>query len=104
MTSSNLLSGSSFGFRPIGNGIGGAGKEFREALGGDHVREQFTGGVMVVVAVVAVVVVAGAVVVLIVAVMIVFQKGIAHSLTFPATTAPQLLQLLKHHLNNQNTI
>lgn len=34
--------GSSMGFRPIGKGAGGAGKEFSEALGGNHPREQFT--------------------------------------------------------------
>ena len=30
------------GFRPIGKGAGGAGKEFSEALGGNYPREQFT--------------------------------------------------------------
>ncbi|XP_014675040.1 PREDICTED: exostosin-3-like [Priapulus caudatus] len=34
--------GSGLGFRPIGNGAGGAGKEFSEALGGNVPREQFT--------------------------------------------------------------
>ncbi|XP_055680775.1 exostosin-3 [Lutzomyia longipalpis] len=34
--------GSHMGFRPIGHGVGGAGKEFGEALGGNHPREQFT--------------------------------------------------------------
>ncbi|ALC42125.1 botv [Drosophila busckii] len=34
--------GSHTGFRPIGKGIGGAGKEFSEALGGNYPREQFT--------------------------------------------------------------
>lgn len=34
--------GSHLGFRPIGKGSGGAGKEFAEALGGNHPREQFT--------------------------------------------------------------
>lgn len=34
--------GSGRGFRPIGQGQGGAGKEFSEALGGNHPREQFT--------------------------------------------------------------
>lgn len=34
--------GSSMGFRPIGKGSGGAGKEFSEALGGNYPREQFT--------------------------------------------------------------
>ena len=35
--------GSTIGFRPIGKGEGGAGKEFSEALGGNVPREQFTG-------------------------------------------------------------
>lgn len=30
------------GFRPIGRGAGGAGKEFCESLGGNYPREQFT--------------------------------------------------------------
>lgn len=34
--------GSSYGFRPINKGEGGSGKEFSEALGGNHPREQFT--------------------------------------------------------------
>ncbi|GAB6018668.1 hypothetical protein CHUAL_000344 [Chamberlinius hualienensis] len=34
--------GSGMGFRPIGQGAGGAGKEFSEALGGNVPREQFT--------------------------------------------------------------
>ncbi|XP_036341823.1 exostosin-3-like [Rhagoletis pomonella] len=34
--------GSHMGFRPIGKGSGGAGKEFSEALGGNYPREQFT--------------------------------------------------------------
>lgn len=34
--------GSNIGFRPIGKGVGGTGKEFSEALGGNHPREQFT--------------------------------------------------------------
>lgn len=38
-----VLIGSSYGFRPIGHGVGGAGKEFGEALGGNNPREQFTG-------------------------------------------------------------
>ncbi|GIY72237.1 exostosin-3 [Caerostris extrusa] len=38
----SLLVGSSFGFRPIGSGAGGSGKEFSEALGGNMPREQFT--------------------------------------------------------------
>ena len=37
------LPGSTIGFRPIGKGEGGAGKEFNEALGGNVPREQFTG-------------------------------------------------------------
>lgn len=36
------FSGSGYGFRPIGQGAGGAGKEFSEALGGNYAREQFT--------------------------------------------------------------
>ncbi|XP_003748595.2 exostosin-like 3 [Galendromus occidentalis] len=38
--------GSSFGFRPIGFGAGGSGKEFAEALGGNYPREQFTAVVL----------------------------------------------------------
>ncbi|OQR66419.1 exostosin 3-like [Tropilaelaps mercedesae] len=38
--------GSSFGFRPIGFGAGGSGKEFSEALGGNSPREQFTAVVL----------------------------------------------------------
>lgn len=34
--------GSSYGFRPIGQGAGGSGKEFSEALGGNQAKEQFT--------------------------------------------------------------
>lgn len=34
--------GSHIGFRPVGKGAGGAGKEFSEALGGNNPREQFT--------------------------------------------------------------
>ncbi|XP_055384787.1 exostosin-3 [Condylostylus longicornis] len=34
--------GSHMGFRPIGKGAGGAGKEFSESLGGNYPREQFT--------------------------------------------------------------
>ncbi|GLG98438.1 Exostosin-3 [Gryllus bimaculatus] len=34
--------GSGVGFRPIGRGAGGAGKEFCESLGGNNPREQFT--------------------------------------------------------------
>lgn len=34
--------GSPYGFRPIGGGLGGSGREFSEALGGNSIREQFT--------------------------------------------------------------
>ncbi len=34
--------GSSAGFRPIGGGMGGGGKEFSEAIGGNVPQEQFT--------------------------------------------------------------
>ncbi|XP_041360950.1 exostosin-like 3 [Gigantopelta aegis] len=34
--------GSGYGFRSIGKGVGGAGKEFSESLGGNIPREQFT--------------------------------------------------------------
>ncbi|KAI1296696.1 Exostosin-3 [Halotydeus destructor] len=34
--------GSSYGFRPIGGGAGGSGKEFSERLGGNLPKEQFT--------------------------------------------------------------
>ncbi|XP_035896380.1 LOW QUALITY PROTEIN: exostosin-3 [Anopheles stephensi] len=34
--------GSHMGFRPIGKGAGGTGKEFGESLGGNYPREQFT--------------------------------------------------------------
>ena len=34
--------GSALGFRPIGGGCGGSGKEFSENLGGNFPREQFT--------------------------------------------------------------
>jgi hypothetical protein len=37
-----MLLGSGMGFRPIGRGAGGAGKEFSESLGGNNPREQFT--------------------------------------------------------------
>jgi hypothetical protein len=37
-----MLLGSGMGFRPIGRGSGGAGKEFSESLGGNNPREQFT--------------------------------------------------------------
>ncbi|KAL1140802.1 hypothetical protein AAG570_000730 [Ranatra chinensis] len=36
------FSGSGMGFRPIGGGAGGAGKEFCDSLGGNNPREQFT--------------------------------------------------------------
>jgi len=36
------FTGSEVGFRPIGKGAGGAGKEFSESLGGNYPREQFT--------------------------------------------------------------
>lgn len=42
LTSEARFIGSSSGFRPIGQGAGGSGKEFSEALGGDRPREQFT--------------------------------------------------------------
>ncbi|KAG7294998.1 hypothetical protein JYU34_022594 [Plutella xylostella] len=42
LTSEARFVGSPSGFRPIGAGAGGAGKEFSEALGGDRPREQFT--------------------------------------------------------------
>lgn len=38
----NIFIGSEVGFRPIGKGAGGAGKEFSESLGGNYPREQFT--------------------------------------------------------------
>jgi hypothetical protein len=37
-----MFLGSGVGFRPIGRGAGGAGKEFSESLGGNNPREQFT--------------------------------------------------------------
>ncbi|CAG4922944.1 unnamed protein product [Colias eurytheme] len=42
VTSEARFMGSAAGFRPIGAGAGGSGKEFSEALGGDRAREQFT--------------------------------------------------------------
>lgn len=42
MPSDAKFMGSTTGFRPIGKGAGGAGKEFSEALGGNSPREQFT--------------------------------------------------------------
>ncbi|XP_049887333.1 exostosin-3 [Pectinophora gossypiella] len=42
VTSEARFVGSAAGFRPLGAGAGGAGREFSEALGGDRPREQFT--------------------------------------------------------------
>lgn len=42
VTSEARFMGSAAGFRPIGAGAGGSGREFSEALGGDRPREQFT--------------------------------------------------------------
>ncbi|XP_041973722.1 exostosin-3 [Aricia agestis] len=42
VTSEARFVGSAAGFRPIGAGAGGSGREFSEALGGDRPREQFT--------------------------------------------------------------
>ncbi|KOB69799.1 Exostosin-3, partial [Operophtera brumata] len=42
VTSEARFMGSAAGFRPVGAGAGGAGREFSEALGGDRPREQFT--------------------------------------------------------------
>jgi len=42
MPSEAKFQGSSIGFRPIGTGAGGSGKEFSEALGGNSAKEQFT--------------------------------------------------------------
>ncbi|XP_027201904.2 exostosin-3-like [Dermatophagoides pteronyssinus] len=42
LPSESKFIGSSYGFRPIGAGLGGSGKEFSESLGGNHIREQFT--------------------------------------------------------------
>lgn len=42
LPSESKFIGSGYGFRPIGKGEGGAGKEFSEALGGNVPREQFT--------------------------------------------------------------
>lgn len=42
LPSESKFIGSGFGFRPIGKGEGGSGKEFSEALGGNVPREQFT--------------------------------------------------------------
>uniref|UniRef100_A0A914WDL6 glucuronosyl-galactosyl-proteoglycan 4-alpha-N-acetylglucosaminyltransferase n=1 Tax=Plectus sambesii TaxID=2011161 RepID=A0A914WDL6_9BILA len=41
-TEARLTNDTSHGFRPINNGIGGSGKEFAEAIGGNSHREQFT--------------------------------------------------------------
>lgn len=42
LSSDAKFDGSGRGFRPIGQGQGGAGKEFSESLGGNNPREQFT--------------------------------------------------------------
>lgn len=42
MPSDAKFVGSGVGFRPIGRGAGGAGREFCESLGGNSPREQFT--------------------------------------------------------------
>lgn len=42
VTSEARFIGSAAGFRPLGAGAGGAGRELGEALGGDRPREQFT--------------------------------------------------------------
>lgn len=42
VTSEARFIGSAAGFRPLGAGAGGAGRELSEALGGDRPREQFT--------------------------------------------------------------
>nr|KAG5692875.1 hypothetical protein BaRGS_002310 [Batillaria attramentaria] len=42
LPSESKFLGSGYGFRPVGQGTGGAGKEFSEALGGNAPREQFT--------------------------------------------------------------
>jgi len=42
MPSDAKFGGSSVGFRPIGGGAGGSGKEFSESLGGNLPKEQFT--------------------------------------------------------------
>ncbi|KRY69996.1 Exostosin-3, partial [Trichinella pseudospiralis] len=43
MPSEAKFMGSHFGFRPIDGGLGGNGKEFSKALGGNFPKEQFTG-------------------------------------------------------------
>lgn len=42
LPSDSKFNGSGFGFRPVNKGEGGSGKEFSEAIGGNHPREQFT--------------------------------------------------------------
>lgn len=42
MPSESKFVGSEYGFRPIGAGSGGSGKEFSQALGGNDPKEQFT--------------------------------------------------------------
>lgn len=42
LPSESKFRGSEFGFRPIGGGSGGSGKEFSLALGGNEPKEQFT--------------------------------------------------------------
>ena len=42
LPSDAVYKGSSRGFRPIGDGAGGAGRDFRQALGGNVRTEQFT--------------------------------------------------------------
>ncbi|XP_052763160.1 exostosin-like 3 isoform X2 [Mya arenaria] len=42
LPSDSKFYGAGVGFRPINKGEGGSGKEFSEALGGNHPREQFT--------------------------------------------------------------
>ncbi|KAJ6224228.1 hypothetical protein RDWZM_002773 [Blomia tropicalis] len=42
LPSESKFIGSSYGFRPIGAGAGGSGREYSEALGGNYIHEQFT--------------------------------------------------------------
>ena len=42
LPSESKFTGSEYGFRPIGSGSGGSGKEFSQALGGNEPKEQFT--------------------------------------------------------------
>lgn len=42
LPSESKFLGSSYRFRPIGDGAGGSGREFAEALGGNIISEQFT--------------------------------------------------------------